>query len=510
MTESNRHAAIDVGTNSFHLVVAQILEDGTLDILTTEKDMVRLGSGAGDMKELAPDAIERGIAALQRMTQLATSMGAEVSAVATSAVREAANQAEFLQRARDEVGIDVEVISGVEEARLIHLGALQAIPAYGRRHLVVDIGGGSTEFICADGLPPIDLRSTKLGAIRLTEQFFADGVADDVVAARRFVRSRLAPVVHDYTPYGPELFIGSSGTIAALAKLAAARRGEVVRQTNGLVLGVDELEELVAEMEGTTTEDRSKWEALDQRRVNIIVGGAVLLAEVFALFGIDQMVYSDYALREGVLADRAGSGEAQLVNLRRSNALQLADQLDPDPAHARHVAHLSLRLFDELAGYHGLGPSDRALLEASALVHNVGLAVSHSAHHKHSYYVIRNSERMTGYNERELEVVALVARYHRKSMPKSSHPEFQELMARDQRRVMVMAGLLRVAIGLDRTHRHAVGDVSVAVTDDAIIIEPRVDGDVDIDAELYSAAERSGLLARALGTEIELAALVAE
>ncbi len=506
----NRHAAIDLGTNSFHLVVAQTHSDGSLEVVTTEKDMVRLGSGAGDMKELAPDAMDRGVDALTRMKAVAHNLGAEVYAVATSAVREAENRDVFLKRVRTEVGLDVEVISGVEEARLIHLGVLQALPIYGKRHLVVDIGGGSTEFIAATELPPAELRSTKLGAIRLTEQFFADGVGNDTERARRFIRSRLAAVVHDLVPFDAQVFVGSSGTIAALAKLAAERRGDVIRQTNGLALGVDELEELVADLAATTTADRARWPALDSKRVDIILGGAVLLAEIFALFGIDEMVCSDFALREGVLADRAGQGEARLIDLRLSNARRLADQFDPDPAHARQVAFLSMRLFDELAVHHGLSRRDRALLEAAALAHNVGLAISHSAHHKHSYYIVRNSERMTGFSERELEIVALVARYHRKSHPKPSHAEFQALNARDQRRVRVMAGILRIAIGLDRTHNSAVRDVSITVEGDDVTIEARAAGDSDIEAELFSAAERAALLDSSLGVEVHLAALVGQ
>ncbi|MBA2496519.1 MAG: exopolyphosphatase, partial [Acidimicrobiia bacterium] len=191
-------AAIDLGTNSFHLVVARPTGNNRFDILDREKEVVRLGSGSGDMKRLAPDAMDRGISALTRFRRLVDAAGAELHAVATSAVREAENRDEFLDRARDEAGVTVEVVSGVEEARLIHLGVLQAVPVYDERILVIDIGGGSVEFIIgAAGGEFVEARSLKLGAIRMTERFFADEPVRkrDLAEARRYIRAALTPAV---------------------------------------------------------------------------------------------------------------------------------------------------------------------------------------------------------------------------------------------------------------------------------------------------------------------------
>ena len=504
-------AAIDIGTNSFHLVVARVAEPGGFEILTTEKETVRLGQGGGEMKELAPDAIERGLAALERLAKVAASFGeSELVAVATSAVREAANRDEFLRRARDEVGVDIEVISGFEEARLIHLGVLQALPIFDRRVLLVDIGGGSTELLVGVGAEPIEARSMKLGAIRLTERFFADAVdagrrptSDEVEACRHYVSAALAPVARELGGHQPELAVGSSGTATTLAAIAVASRDDDVRIMNGVELTADELDGAVEQILGA--KDRTRISGLDDKRADIILGGAILLQEIFRSFGLDAMTMSDSALREGVLYDRFAEGSGrELGDLRRSNVERLCVQLDPDPNHARHTGMLATQLFDRSVGVHGLGPDDRELLEAAALLHNVGLFISHASHHKHSYYVIRNSEQLTGFSEHEIELIALVARYHRKSQPSGKHAEFAALSRDDRRRVRVLAGMLRVAIGLDRRHGGAVTTMRVRLDDGRLVIEPVTATDDDIDLEIFATRDRAGLLAEALGVEVDV------
>ena len=218
-------AAIDIGTNSIHLLIARPTGNNRFEVIDREKEVVRLGSGSGDMKRLAPDAIERGLEALRRFQQVAASRGAHVYAVATSAVREAENRGEFVRRAYDEAGVRVAVISGAEEARLIHLGVLQAVPVFDQRHLVIDIGGGSTEFVVGEGAEVLEARSLKLGAIRLTERF---GLRSEPVKrkalddCRQYIRSTLAPVARMAKSLGFEVVIGSSGTIVNLAEMARA------------------------------------------------------------------------------------------------------------------------------------------------------------------------------------------------------------------------------------------------------------------------------------------------
>lgn len=527
-------AAIDMGTNSFHMIVARGAPDGGFEVITTQKDMVRLGRGSGEMKHLSPDAMDRGIASLKRMLAVAASYGATVHAVATSAVREARNQSEFLDRVKAETGLIVDVIGGFEEARLIHLGVLQALPVFDKRILLVDIGGGSTELLVGEGDTIKAVRSIKLGSIRLTDRFFRAATGDDTIASagrvqrcRRYARSVLAGAAHDLGPLGHDIAIGSSGTVLAIGSLIAAGRGGDPASPNGLIFTADELSELIARLAGSTVEERLAMDGMDEARVDIIVGGALLLEAVFEMLEVTEMTVSSYALREGLVYDRLSArqrGNNRLSDLRRSNALRLSQQLDPDSAHTEVCARLALRLFDETRSLHGLGPEERELLDMAALVHNVGLSISHAAHHQHTYYIVRNSEQLTGFTDHELELLAQVARYHRRSHPSPRHEEFARLDADDQRRVSVLAGLLRVAIGLDRGHQGSVEDVVVSMSDGPPPIEQpqaRADrpwlilrpvaahSDLDLDLEIYSAQERSALLAEALDLNVAVLDVVA-
>jgi exopolyphosphatase / guanosine-5'-triphosphate,3'-diphosphate pyrophosphatase len=507
-------AAIDLGTNSFHLVVARTVGNQRFEIITREKEVVRLGSGSSDMKTLAPDAIDRGIGALARMKRIADSHGADLRAVATSAVREAGNRQEFLDRARAEAGVDVQVIAGTEEARLIHLGVLQAVPAYDRRLLLIDIGGGSTEFLVGQASEILAARSLKLGAIRLTERFFAKERirSGKVKDCRQYVRSFLAPVVRDVRKLGFEVAIGSSGTIANLAQMAAMERGEDPQSINNLEFTRDELGAVVkAIVKADTAKARAKIPGLDEKRVDIIVGGAILLEQAFAELGIESMVVSDFALREGVLLDvmqqERRTSLHHLSDLRFESVLHLARRFEDDSEHSTHVTRLALQIFDQTTGLHRLGDDCEEYLEAAGLLHNVGLAISHEAHHKHSYYLIRNAEQLSGFTDREIELIAQISRYHRRSEPKGKHPEFAALRHDDQQVVRKLAGILRVAIALDRTHAgivHAVRCEPDPDDADGLVVTAFVEPGADASLELYTASERVGLLEDALGVTVTL------
>ncbi len=551
-------AAIDIGTNSFHMVVARSLASGGFDIITTEKESVRLGEGAGEMKSLSQAAMDRGVAALIRMLLVAESHGATVAAVATSAVREADNRQDFLDRVFEQTGLKIEVISGVEEARLIHLGVLQALPVFDQRLLMIDIGGGSTEFLIGQGEQAMAARSIKLGAIRLTDMFFAEidrkqnsrkqikELSKAAARCRKYVRNLVTPVANDLASLGHTIVIGCSGTITTLATMAAARAGmsedSGARSANhnsgndnseksnseksnsendngesgnsaaggSLTLTSDELDDLVQLLIETAKSDRSGIVGLDAKREDIILGGAVLLQVAFELFDIQSLTVSPFALREGVLYDRLETGLSgqRLADLRRSNAWRLAHQLDPDAVHAETCAKHALTLFDKTSELHNFGSWERQMLEMAALVHNVGLFLSHAAHHKHTYYIVRNSEQLTGFTDRELELLALVARYHRKSHPSiKKHVEFARLDDADRHRVRVLAGLLRVAIGLDRGHNRAISQITVDHGGDGlkITVAPREIGS-DLALEVFAAQERSNLLSVALDIPIRILA----
>jgi exopolyphosphatase/guanosine-5'-triphosphate,3'-diphosphate pyrophosphatase len=509
-------AAIDVGTNSIHLVVARAGEGHSFEVLTREKEMVRLGSAGGDMKELAPDAIDRGVAALRRFRLLAEASDAPVTAVATSAIREAENGRVFIQRARDEAGVEVDVISGVEEARLIHLGVLQAVPVYDRRHLVVDIGGGSTEIVIGEGDTTLLSRSLKLGAIRLTRRFFkSDPLHPGAVdACRRYVSTLLVTPSKEAQQFPFEVAVGSSGTIESIAAMAAAARddGPPPRTFNNFAFRRKELKRVMkALVEAPTVEARREIPGLDPTRSDIVLAGAIILEQTMRAFDFDELIVSDYALREGVLLDalerRRGSARHHLHDVRRRSVMHLVELCDEDPTHSIRSAELALLLFDATQQWHGLTDTERELLEASALLANVGLFVSHAKHHKHSYYVIRNSEQLAGFTDHEIEIIAQVARYHRKSEPRSKHPEFAALSESDQATVRTLAGILRVAISLDRTHSGIVRSLTCEETKRRIVIEVECEPDADPSLELYTAAERRGLLEQVLDRPIAFEAV---
>jgi exopolyphosphatase / guanosine-5'-triphosphate,3'-diphosphate pyrophosphatase len=514
LTRMGEHlAAIDIGTNSIHLVVARFGEGTEFEVIAREKETVRLGSSSGDMRLLTDDAIDRGIATLSRFRQIADISKAKVYAVATSAVREADNADLFIDRANRESGIDVQIISGPEEARLIHLGVLQAVPVYDRRLILIDIGGGSTEIVIGERGEMLAVGSLKLGAIRLTRRFFrTDSLHPGAVdGCRRHVRAALVPLARDAARHGFEVAVGSSGTIESVAAMVHAARdeGPSPRTFNNFEMTTAEVKAVVKRLvKAETVEGRKRLPGLDPGRADIILAGALILEQAMRELGIDRLVVSDYALREGVLLDalarERGAALHHLQDLRRRSVVHLMELMDEDPGHSERVAAIALQLFDGTASRHGLGDDARELLEAGALLANVGLFVSHSGHHKHSYYVIRNSDHLSGFTDHEIELIALVARYHRKSEPKPKHEEFAALRPGDQEVVRSLAALLRVAIGLDRTHAGLVEAVRVTEVDDAMVIEVAGRPEADLSLELFTATERKDLLEEVLGRSVRV------
>jgi exopolyphosphatase / guanosine-5'-triphosphate,3'-diphosphate pyrophosphatase len=509
-TSADVLAALDIGTNSFHLVVARVRDSG-YEVVTREKDTIRLGHGGGDMKELSTGAMDRGVAALRRMRQIADSHGATVRAVATSAVREARNQDVFIRRAEQEAGIEIDVISGMEEARLIHLGVLQAVPAFDRRLILVDVGGGSTEVLLGERGETLAARSFKLGAVRLTDRFFPGGLIrrGAVEECTSYVRSVIAGFEPEVAHHGFEIAIASSGTAEAVAGMVAALREEAHRSLNRFQFTFRELDAVVESLVSHPTADEraAAIPGLATNRTDIIVAGALVLQSVARAYAISEITFSDGALREGVLLDtiaRHQGGEMHhLREVSRRSIDALARRCDDDPAHSSHVADLALQIFDATQDLHGLPRDCRDYLEGAALLANVGLVVSHSKHHLHSYYVIRNSE-IAGLTDHEIEMIALVARYHRKSEPKPAHVEFEALRDEDKIVVRTLAAILRVAIGLDRSHAARVERVEVTRTDGRLLIEAIGRAGTDVELEVYTASQRSGLLADVLALDVDI------
>ncbi len=500
-------AAIDIGTSSVHLAIARPVEGGNPELLLREKLPVRLGSGASDMKTLDPEAVDRAIVALQSFRSLADAHNATIHAVATSAVREANDASAFLERASNEAGIDIAVIAGVEEARLIHLGALGAVPIANTAHLVIDIGGGSTEFIVGHGMEPKLLRSLKMGHVRTSNRFFPDGVVDlDAVGeCRSWLRSFLARIAVDAKAAGFEQVVGCSGTFETVAAIARQHRTGDPSETTGEITRAA-VDAVIAEILATPNpEDRRAIGGLDDHRADTIIAGALIVEALMDSLDFETFTVSPAALREGLLLDRLDEqhpntdGLLHLSSIRASSVRFVAERYGENITHARQATDVALQLFDSTVDHHGYGRFERDVLEAASMLHNIGRFVGHGAHHRHSYYLIRNSEHLAGFHAHETRLIALVARYHRKSAPKPEHSEFAKLREGDQQLVRVLAGMLRIGIALDRTYRTAAGDVSVDVRANTIVLSVRGEG---IELELYAANERKSLLENALKTPI--------
>jgi exopolyphosphatase / guanosine-5'-triphosphate,3'-diphosphate pyrophosphatase len=498
-----RLASIDIGTNSFHLLIGEAdTNTGKFTILGRERELVRLGSGSTDMKYLLEDAMVRGIEVLKRFKGMADSAGARTRAVATSAVREALNQSEFIRRVRETTGIKIEVASGVEEARYIYLGILQALPVFNKRVLLIDIGGGSTEFLIGHQREIIYDISLKLGAIRMTQRFFEGGETDSksVKACREFISHYMSPVTRECSRYNFEIAVGSSGTISNIVNIINfSRGGNSETKLNNFSFTDKELFDAVDVItDAKSVKQKQKIPGLDSDRADIITAGALILEQIFKELKIREMTYSEYALREGILLDTIEkeyitSGSEHLHDIRYKSIMHVAENFRFDRTHSMQVTDLALKIFDQLKTVHKLDVLEREYLEAAGILHEVGLFVSHSQHHRHSYYLIRNSE-MLGFTENEKEIIANVARYHRKSSPKAKHPEFAKLSNEDQLIVKKLSAILRIADGLDRSHSSLVKDVSCKTEGDEVLF--RLTGqapETDLELDLWGAENKKSL-----------------
>jgi exopolyphosphatase/guanosine-5'-triphosphate,3'-diphosphate pyrophosphatase len=458
--------AIDVGTNSIHMVVVRIQPAlPAFTIIAREKNTVRLGERCRQTGHLTEEAMQRSLEALKRCQEISQSLGAEqIIAVATSAVREAPNGREFLQRVESELGLWINLISGVEEARRIYLGVLSGIEFNHKPHILIDIGGGSTELILGDGDDPRSLSSTKIGAVRLTNEFVStDPISNkEFEALQAYIRGMLERPTEELRaqlkPNETARLIGTSGTIETLAMLHAKEQlGMVPTPLHGYSFGLTDLQEMTRRLRRLSSAERSQLPGMNDRRADIILAGALILQQAMVLLNLPTITICERSLREGVIVDwmlTHGLIEDRLryqSSIRKRSILKTAQKYLVNLDHSQRVASLALSLFDQTqAVLHEWGDEERELLWAAAILHNCGHFISHSAHHKHSYYLIRYGE-LLGYTETEIETIANLARYHRKSNPKKKHESYRNLTSK-RHRCMVdqLSPLLRLAVALDR------------------------------------------------------------
>lgn len=465
-------AAIDLGTNSLHMVVVRV--DPSLpafSIIDREKDTVRLGDRHSETGELKPEVMERAIATLRRFQEIAKSLNAQsIIAVATSAVREAPNGRDFLQQVETKLGLSVDLISGQEEARRIYLGVLSGMEFNNNPHMIIDIGGGSTELILGDSHEPRFLSSTKVGAVRLTvERITTDPIGNiEFQFLQAYVRGMLERPVEELQallqPDELPRLVGTAGTIETLATIIAREKlGTVPSPLSGYELSLKDLRELVNRLRKLNNAERAAIPGMSDRRSEIILAGAVILQEAMALLRIESLVVCERSLREGVIVDwmlSHGLIEDRLryqSSVRQRNVLKTVQKYQIKLEHSDRVATFAMTLFNQTQGtLHNWGLEEQELLWAAAILHNCGHFVSHSSHHKHSYYLIRHGE-LLGYTETEIEIIANIARYHRKSTAKKKHENYRNLPSKQDRQIVnQMSALLRLAVALDRRQIGAV------------------------------------------------------
>jgi exopolyphosphatase/guanosine-5'-triphosphate,3'-diphosphate pyrophosphatase len=511
-----RLAAIDIGTNSVHMIVVRVRPDFSFEVIDREKEMVRLGAGGLDGRKMTREAMTAALQALSKFERLARSHQVdEILAAATSATREAENGGELLAEIERQTGIRPRIIKGTEEARLIHLAAVYGVETP-KPAVVIDIGGGSVEVTLGAGDQVRYARSFKLGVIRLTERF----VTSDPLS-RRDERKMLAHIGGQVDRYlaqivnaGFDRVIGTSGTILSLGAVAAAHEtGDVPGEVRNLRVpakAIRRVRKLVCDL---PLEQRLEIPGLDARRADLVVAGALLLDALLRGLDAKDITLCDLALREGLVLDFIQRNRQhirqvdEIPDIRRRSAVELAERCGWEADHSRQVARLALGIFDGLRSLHGLGDREREWLEYSAWLHDVGNHISYERHHRHSYYLIKHGD-LRGFEPAEIETIALAARYHRRAEPSRGHEGYGDLPASLRRSVRVLGAILRLAESLDRSRTGGIRGLAVNARTDTVEIE--LEGRGDAELEVWAANRSLIPLERALKRPVRLQVRIAE
>ena len=506
-----RIAAIDIGTNSIHMIVVQVRPDQSFEVIDREKEMVRLGAGGLDGRALTPEAMHTALQVLSKFRRLAESHKVdEVVAVATSATREAENGGEFLRAVTQQTGIRPRVISGTEEARLIHLAAVYGVSVPGDVAVVIDIGGGSVEVTRGPG-PSVELgRSFKLGVIRLTERF----VTTDPLEPRderklvRHIDEEIGKYLHQMARAGFERVIGTSGTILSLGSVASAADGrEHGSSLRNRRFAAKQIRRVRKDLVALDLEERLRIPGLEPRRADLAVAGAILLDEILCRLGAEEITLCDLSLREGLVLDYISRHRKEIAqadrypDVRRRSVFELAERCRYWPDHSQHVARLAVALFDQTRAIHGLTDREREWLEYAAILHDVGVHISYEGHHKHSYYLVKNGD-LRGFEPGEIEAIALVARYHRQATPKRKHEGFRAVGRRTRAAVRTLAAILRLAESLDRSHAQTITGLELHDRGDDDLVQLRATGDVEL--ELWAATRHAAPFERMMGKPLRI------
>ncbi|MEI6258143.1 MAG: Ppx/GppA phosphatase family protein [Planctomycetota bacterium] len=474
-----RLAAIDIGSNSVRLLVAEALRGGNYRILDEEREPTRLGRSVSSKGQLDDESMEQTITALQTFKQIAAGYQAtSLRTIATCAVREARNGPEFCRRVREQVGLEVEVISGEREARLAFSSVQHAFDLSGKNVIVADIGGGSTEIVFATGNLIESIFSTPLGAVRLTEQFgLGEGAAVENFQrdlARLDQEIGLCLKKRTTRPlFAPHFLIGCGGTFTTLAELIMATKKEVDTPVAGYKVSHAEVRHLLDRLLKVPLRSRRSMAGMTPDRADIILAGLSIVDALMKRFRVNALLIHTRGVRDGLVREMIDDAVGMTDDdpAHRDVAIErLAAACSGELEHGRAVALLAGRIFDQLSAPLELVPSDRSLLEFAARLQDVGYVINYDQHHKHSYHLIRNS-RLPGIRAHDLELIANVARYHRGAHPKRKHENLARLSPEDQRRVQQLASILRLAGGLDRSRSQQVRDVRVRLENGCVLID---------------------------------------
>ena len=464
-------------------------------ILASDREVTRLGESVFRSGAVSEDALRSACAVLERMAALYRRLDVvAVRVVATSAIRDTRNQREFLSRASEAVGAPVEIISGREEARLIHLGVVSLWPQNGRRTLIIDVGGGSAEIIASEDGRLQEAFSRPLGAVRLQESFLEDDppTARQLHLMQEFIDEKLTSVVRRLEHARWERTIATSATASAVASAVARVPRSQREEIDRLRVSTAQIRKLYARLSALSLAGRRKVTGIGPRRAEIIVPGVAVLVDFLRSLQQPAMYFSRAGVRDGIIADLAARNVgAELARLTRDQRREVEDmcrRFSVSLEHARKVAHISALLFTALSPLHQLPHASGKLLEAAAYLLDVGHYISGVSHHKHSYYVVVNSD-MPGFTDRERLLIASLCRYHRKALPSPVHGAYQ-LLSTDERRVlMLLIPILRLADNLDRSHEQSIDGVECTIEDGEVGLQVRSHGDIDL---VEWGAERAG------------------
>ncbi len=499
-----RVACVDAGSNAIRFLAAEFTGPTEFETLAYQRVPVRLGHQVFLTGRLAPQAMDGAVAAFSSFKGQMDSLElAAFRAVATSAVREAKNGLELVGRILEETGIVLEMISGSEEARLVHLSVANRVDLTGGQWILTDLGGGSVEVSLVDDMGMLWSESHTMGSVRVLEELSEAGT--DSTGYERllsdYVSSLRIPSPAQY--WAPAGFVATGGNIEALANLAGVSR-------NPLGVGVlarKDLRSAIDLLSRLSYHERMSQLGLNEDRADVILPAAMVYHHLARLANADEIIVPGVGVKEGILLDLVDDLISHTTHeVRREQQLTKAcisfgRRFMFDEAHGLHVGRLALSIFDQTKSLHGLGSRDRRLLLAASILHDIGGFIGHKRHHKHALYLISHSE-LPGLSANEMLVVANIARYHRKNIPRKHHPDFIRLSEDDQHRATVLSAILRVADALDRSHLQSVKKVEV--TWEKREMEVRLKGEGDLLLERWALSRKTGLLETVFNREVSI------